>query len=92
VADNLEEAGENNAEISSLCRRKELSCDTKDFVRSDDPLATHCSSELATALLAVRNAQNEDVENEERGEGAAGAQDISMKSIHMNRPFNATVK
>jgi hypothetical protein len=30
VADNLEEASENIAEISSLCPGKELSCDTKD--------------------------------------------------------------
>jgi hypothetical protein len=59
-----------------------LSCDTKDFVRSDDLLATHHSSEPATALLAERNAQNEDVEDEEEeGEKAAGEQDVSTK-IH----------
>jgi hypothetical protein len=36
VADNLEEASENIAALSNICRGKELSCDTKDFVRSDD--------------------------------------------------------
>jgi hypothetical protein len=40
VADNLEEASENIAAISNLCRGKELYCDTKDFIRSDDHLAT----------------------------------------------------
>jgi hypothetical protein len=65
VADNLEGASENIAAISNLCRGKELSCVTKDFVRSDDPLATHYSLEPATALLTVRNTQNEDVEDEE---------------------------
>jgi hypothetical protein len=59
VADNLEEASENIAAISNLCRGKELSCNTKNFVRSDDHVATHYSSESATALLAVRNTQNE---------------------------------
>jgi hypothetical protein len=44
-------------------RKKNYSCDTKDFVQSDDPLATYYSSEPATALLAVRNIQNEDVED-----------------------------
>jgi hypothetical protein len=82
VADNLEEASENIAAISSLCRGKELSCDTKDFVQSDDHLATDYSFEPATALLAVTNTQNEDVEDEEEeaeGEEAAGEQDISTK-------------
>jgi hypothetical protein len=65
VPNNLEEASENIAAISNLCRGKELSCDTKDFVRSDDHLATHYSFEPAPALLAVRNTQNEDVEEEE---------------------------
>jgi hypothetical protein len=64
VADNLEEASENIAAISNLCPGKELSCNTKDCVRSDDPLATHYSSEPATALLAVINTQNEDMEEE----------------------------
>jgi hypothetical protein len=32
VEDNLEKASENFAAISNLCRGKELSCDTKDFV------------------------------------------------------------
>jgi hypothetical protein len=41
MAHNLEEASENIAAISNLCRGKELSCDTKDFVQSDDHLATH---------------------------------------------------
>jgi hypothetical protein len=52
-------------------------------VLSDDHLATHYSFEPATALLAVRNTQNEDVEDEEEEEGeeAAGEQDISTK-IH----------
>jgi hypothetical protein len=47
VADNLEEASENIAAISKLCQGKELSCDTKNFVRSDDHLATHYSFESA---------------------------------------------
>jgi hypothetical protein len=67
------------AAISNLCRGKELSCDTKNFVRSDDHLATHYIFESATALLAARNTQNEDVEDEEEeaeggGEEAAGDQ------------------
>jgi hypothetical protein len=66
VADNLEEASENFAAIFNLCRGKELLCDTKDFLRSDDHFATHYSSEPATALLVV-----------EGGEAAAGEQDIS---------------
>jgi hypothetical protein len=53
VADNLEEESENIAAISNLCRRKELYCDTKDFVRSDDHLATDYSFEPATPLLTV---------------------------------------
>jgi hypothetical protein len=65
VADNFEEASGNIAAISNLCRGKELSCDTKDFVWNDDHLATHYSFEPATAPLAVRNTQNEDVEDEE---------------------------
>jgi hypothetical protein len=56
---------------------------TKDFVRSDDHVATHYSFEPTTALLAVRNTQNEDVEDEEEeeegGEEAAGEQNISTK-------------
>jgi hypothetical protein len=44
VADNLEEASENTVATSNLCRGKELSCDTKNFVQSDDHLATHYSS------------------------------------------------
>jgi hypothetical protein len=54
VADSLEEGSENIAAISNLCRGKELSCDTKDFVWSDDHRATQSSSEPATTLLAVR--------------------------------------
>jgi hypothetical protein len=65
VEDNLEEASENIASISNLCRGKELSCNTRDFVWSDDHLATQYSFEPAAALLAVRNTQNEDVEDEE---------------------------
>jgi hypothetical protein len=80
VADNLEEASENIAAISNLCQGKERSCGTKNFVRSDDHLATHYSFESATALLVVRNTQNKDVEEEEGGgEAAAGEQDISIK-------------
>jgi hypothetical protein len=51
----LEEGSENIAEISNLYRGKDLSCDTKDFVRSDDHLTTYYSFEPAIALLAVRN-------------------------------------
>jgi hypothetical protein len=65
VADNLEEASENIAAVSNLCRGKELSCDTKDYVWSDDHLATHYSFEPATSLRPVRNTQKEDVEGEE---------------------------
>jgi hypothetical protein len=83
VAD-LEDASENIAAITNLYRGKELSCDTKDFVQSDDHLAAHYNFEPATALLAVRNTQNKDVEDEEEekeegGEAAAREQDISMK-------------
>jgi hypothetical protein len=88
VADNLEVVSVNTVAISNLCRGKELSCDTKDFVRSDDHLATHYSFEPATALLAVRNTQNEDVETEEEeeegGEDAAG--EISTKICTYERP------
>jgi hypothetical protein len=85
VADNLEEESENIAVISNLCQGKELSCDTKNFVRSDDHLATHYGFESATALLAIRNTQNEDAEDEDEeekegeGEEAAEEQDISTK-------------
>jgi hypothetical protein len=79
VADNLEEMSENIAAISNLCWGKELSCDTKDFVRSYDHLASDYSFEPATALLAVRNTQNEDEDEEEEGEAAVGEQDISPK-------------
>jgi hypothetical protein len=69
VADSLEEASENIAAISNICRGKGLSCDTKNFVWSDDH-------------LAVRNTQNvhaEDEEEEEGGEEAAREQNISTK-------------
>jgi hypothetical protein len=81
VADNLEKASLNVSAISNLCQGKELSCDTKDSVWSDDHLATHYSFEPATALLAVRNTQNEDEDDEEEegGGAAAGEQDISTK-------------
>jgi hypothetical protein len=69
VADNLEEASENIAAISNLCRGKELSCGTKNFVRSYDHLSTHYSFESATTLLAVRNKQNKDVEDEDEEKG-----------------------
>jgi hypothetical protein len=90
VADNLE-ASENIAAISNLCHERELSCDTKDFVQSDDHLATHYSVESATVLLAVRNTQNTYVEDEEGGE-AAGEWILQRKFIHMNRPFIASMK
>jgi hypothetical protein len=83
VVDNLAEENEKIAAISNLCRGKQLSCDTKNFVRSDDHLATHYSFESATAQLAVRNTQSEDVEDEEEKEEGggekAGEQDISTK-------------
>jgi hypothetical protein len=85
VADNLDEASGNISVISYLCRGKELAYDTKNFVRSDDHLTTRHSFESATALLGVRNTQNEDVDDEEeekeeeRGEEASGEQDISTK-------------
>jgi uncharacterized protein YabN with tetrapyrrole methylase and pyrophosphatase domain len=47
VTDNLEKASENTAAISNLCRGKEHSCDTQDFVQSDDHLTTHYSFEPA---------------------------------------------
>jgi hypothetical protein len=77
----LEKASENIAAVSNIRPGKELSCDTKDVVRSDEHLATHYSFERATALLEVRNAGNEDVEDEgeEGGEETAREQDISMK-------------
>jgi hypothetical protein len=82
VADDLEVASENIGPISNLCRRKKLSCDKENIVRSDDHLTTYYSFESATALLAVRNTQNGDMEEEEEeggGEEAAGEQDISTK-------------
>jgi hypothetical protein len=84
VADNLEEASENVAAIFNLCRGKELSSDIKNFVRNDDQVATHYSFEAATAQLAVRNTQKEDVEDEKEedeggGEEAAREQNISTK-------------
>jgi hypothetical protein len=78
----LEEANENIAAISNLCLVKELYCDsTKNFVLSDENLTTHYSFEFATDLLEERNTQNEEVEDEEEGEEAAGGQDTSTK-IH----------
>jgi hypothetical protein len=75
----LEEESENIAAISNLCQGKELSCDMKDFVRSDDHLATHYSFELATVLLVVRNTQNEDVEDEEEEEKEEGGQEAARE-------------
>jgi hypothetical protein len=96
VANKLEEASESTAAISNLCPEKELSCDTKDFVPSDDHLATHYSFELATALLVERNTQNEDVEDEGRKWKEEKQQPenriFQQKFIHMNRPFIASVK
>jgi hypothetical protein len=82
LADNLEEASENIPAIYNLYRGKELSCDTNNFVRSNDHPVTYYSFEPATALLTVRNTQNEEVdkeEEEEGGEKTAGKQDISTK-------------
>jgi hypothetical protein len=56
-----------------------ISAEEKNFVQSDDHLATHYSFDSATALLAVRNTQNEDVEEEEGGEEAPGEQNVSKK-------------
>jgi hypothetical protein len=91
VSDNLEEASENIAAISSLCRGKELCCDTKDSIRSDDHLATHYSFEPATALPAVRNTQSEDMEDEEKKKQPEN-RILQRKFIHMNRLFIASVK
>jgi hypothetical protein len=91
VADNLEEASKNIAAISNLCQGKELSCDTKDFVQSYDHLAIHYSFEPATALLAVRNTQNKDVEEEEAKKQPEN-RIFQRKFIHMNRPCIASVK
>jgi hypothetical protein len=88
VANNLAEVSENTAAISNLCRGKELSCGTKDSVWSDDHLATHYSSEPATALLAVRNTQNEDVEDEGRKRKEKKQLEnriFQRKFVHMNR-------
>jgi hypothetical protein len=82
VADNLEKASENIAAISKLCQGKELSCDTKDFVWSGDHLATHYSFEPATALLAIRNTQNKDVEEEEEEGGEAAGEQVVSTKIH----------
>jgi hypothetical protein len=48
VAGNLEEVSENIAAMSNFCQGKELSCDTMDFVRSHDHLATHYNFEPVT--------------------------------------------
>jgi hypothetical protein len=85
VVDNLEEASKNIAAISNLSRGKELFCDKKDFVRSDD------SFEPGTALLALRNKQNKDVVDEEEQEGGEAAA-RERKFVHMNRSFIASVK
>jgi hypothetical protein len=58
VADNLEEASENIAAISDFCWGKEFSCDTEDFVWSDDHLATHYSSEAAGAVSPTYKSQH----------------------------------
>jgi hypothetical protein len=47
------------------------------------------------ALLAVRNTQSKDVEDEEEDEEkeeTTEEQGISTKLVHMNRPFIASVK
>jgi hypothetical protein len=89
AAEYLEEASKNIAAISNLCLGKELSCDAKDCVRSDDPLATHYSCEPATALLAVRNTQNEDVEDEE--EKQPENRIIQRKSVYMSEVMQFTI-
>jgi hypothetical protein len=80
VADNLEEASENSAAIPNLFRGKELSYDTKDFVWSVDHLATHYTFESVTALLAVRNTQN-DMENEEEEGGEAAGEQFRKRTM-----------
>jgi hypothetical protein len=62
----------------------------RNFIRSDDHLATHYSVEPATALLAVRNTQNKDVEEEEKEQPENRI--FQQKFIHMNRPFIVSVK
>jgi hypothetical protein len=54
-----------------------ISGEEKNFVLSDDHLATHYTFESVTPLLVVRNTLDKDV-NDEKGPG---------KFIHMNRPF-----
>jgi hypothetical protein len=90
VADNWEEVNENIAAISNLWWGKELFCDIKDFVPSDDHQAKHYSFEPAKALLAVRNTQNEGVEDEEKKQ--PDNRIFQRKFIHVNRPFIAPVK
>jgi hypothetical protein len=90
VAEDLEEASGNIAAISNLCLGKELSYDTKDCVWSDDHLDTHYSFKPATALLAVRNAQNKDVKDEEKKQPENRI--FQRKFVHMNRTFIASVK
>jgi hypothetical protein len=71
-----------------------ISAEEKNLVRSDDHLATHYGFESATALLVVRNTQNEDVEDEEEGRRRSSSQEriFQRKFIHMNRPFIVSVK
>jgi hypothetical protein len=90
VADNLEEASEN---IIAITSGKELSCDTKKFVWSDDHLATHYSFESATALLAIRNTQKKKMWRMRKREKKQSENRIfQRKFVHMNRPFIVSVK
>jgi hypothetical protein len=56
---------------------------------SDDHVAIHYRFERDTALLAVRNTQNEDVEDEKK---QPENRTFQHKFIQMNRPFIASVK
>jgi hypothetical protein len=87
VADNLEEAIENIGAISNLCQGRDLSHDTKNFVRINDHLVTHYSFESAAGLLAVRDTQTKDVEKKQPENRI-----FQRKFIHMNRLFIASVK
>jgi hypothetical protein len=68
VADHLEEASETLLQYLISAEERNFSCDTKNSVRCDDHIATRYSFESATALLAVRNTQNENVKDEEEEE------------------------
>jgi hypothetical protein len=94
VADNLEEARRMKTLLQYLicAEGKELSCDTKDFVRSDAHLATHYRFEPVTALLAVTNTQNEMWRMMRREKKQPENRIFQRKFVDMNRPFIASVK